>query len=52
MSAFQLYLSLGIDHIADLKGYDHILFIVALCAVYALKQWKKVLTLIFERINF
>jgi hypothetical protein len=46
MSTFQLYLSLGIDHIADLRGYDHILFIVALCAVYALKQWNKVLILV------
>jgi len=46
VSIFSLYLSLGFDHIADLRGYDHILFIVALCAVYALKQWKKVLILV------
>jgi len=46
MSIFQLYLGLGIEHIADFKGYDHILFITALCAVYALKQWKKVLILV------
>lgn len=46
MSTFQLYLTLGLQHIADFKGYDHILFIIVLCAVYQLKHWKKVLILI------
>jgi hypothetical protein len=46
MPIFQLYLGLGIDHIIDLEGYDHILFITALCAVYALKQWKKIMILV------
>jgi hypothetical protein len=46
MPIFQLYLGLGIDHIIDLEGYDHILFITALCAVYALKQWRKILILV------
>ena len=46
MTTFGLYLSLGIDHIADFAGYDHILFLMALCAVYNLKQWAKVLILV------
>ena len=46
MSTFQLYLQLGIEHIADFKGYDHILFISTLCAVYLFNQWKQVLVLI------
>ena len=46
MSTFQMYLSLGIDHIADIKAYDHILFILTLCAVYQLRQWRKLLILI------
>jgi len=46
MPIFQLYLGLGVDHIIDLEGYDHILFITALCAVYSLKQWKKILILV------
>lgn len=46
MSTFQLYLNLGLQHIADFKGYDHILFIIVLCAVYQLKHWKKILILI------
>ena len=46
MSTFELYLKLGIDHIMDLRGYDHILFIITLCSVYKLSEWKRVLILI------
>lgn len=47
MSQFELYFQLGKDHILDYKnGYDHILFVVALCAVYLMRDWKKVLILI------
>jgi hypothetical protein len=46
MSSFHLYLKLGIEHIADLRGFDHILFLLALCAVYKLFQWKKVIILV------
>ena len=41
-SVFQTYLQLGFSHISDLEGYDHILFIVALCAIYQLREWKSV----------
>jgi len=46
MNTFELYLQLGIGHIADFKGFDHILFITSLCAVYLFKQWKQVLVLV------
>ncbi len=46
MSLFELYFKLGLLHIADLKGYDHILFILTLCLVYSIKEWKRVLVLI------
>lgn len=47
MSEFQLYFDLGKDHILDYKnGYDHILFVVALCAVYITRDWKKILILV------
>ena len=46
MGTFQFYLTLGLQHIADFKGYDHILFIVVLCAVYQMKHWRKILILI------
>ena len=40
MSDFLLYLNLGFEHIADIQGYDHILFIIALAAVYKVSQWR------------
>lgn len=40
------YIELGLDHILDPKGLDHILFIVALCAMYLLTDWKKILILV------
>ncbi|MCF6366028.1 MAG: HupE/UreJ family protein [Bacteroidales bacterium] len=43
---FSMYIDLGFEHITDLNGYDHILFLIALAAVYLLKDWKKVLILI------
>ena len=46
MDDFLIYLRLGFDHITDFRGYDHILFIVALCAVYTLRQWRQVLILV------
>jgi hypothetical protein len=44
-STFQAYMQLGFSHIADLRAYDHILFILALCAIYQLQQWKRVVLL-------
>ena len=46
MNQFQLYFKLGLQHILDLQGFDHILFIVALCAIYLLRDWKKILILV------
>lgn len=47
MTEFQLYFSLGQDHILDYaNGYDHILFVVALCALYLTRDWRKILILI------
>lgn len=41
-SLFYTFMALGFEHIADVRGYDHILFIVALCAVYTIREWRKV----------
>ena len=47
MSVFSLYFGLGSDHILDYaNGYDHILFVVALCSIYLLRDWKKILILV------
>src|SRR5258708_17380392 len=47
MNEFPLYFGLGRDHILDyVRGYDHILFVLALCAVYLVRDWKKILILV------
>ena len=46
MQDFKLYFELGWQHILDWQGYDHILFLLALCGVYLISDWKKVLILV------
>ncbi len=47
MSEFEVYFGLGKDHILDYKnGYDHILFVMALCILYGWRHWKQVLILV------
>lgn len=46
MSDFSLYFQLGLEHIADLQAYDHLLFVVVLCVAYTFDQWRQVLVLI------
>ncbi|MCP9755393.1 HupE/UreJ family protein [Lacihabitans sp. CCS-44] len=46
MNVFFTYFKLGYEHITDLAGYDHMLFIVALCAVYNFNQWRNILWVI------
>ncbi len=46
MHPFEFYLRLGFEHISNLAGYDHILFLVALCAVYRIQQWRNILVLV------
>lgn len=46
MSEFEVFYKLGLGHILDKNGYDHIIFVVALCALYELREWRKVLILV------
>lgn len=46
MSLFETYLTLGFQHIADLDAYDHLVFIVVLCAIYEIHQWRHILVLV------
>jgi len=46
MHSLGFYLQLGFRHISDLAGIDHMLFLVALCAVYRVEQWRKLLILV------
>ena len=46
METFRLYFQLGTQHILDIRGYDHILFVIALTTIYQIKDWGKVLVLV------
>ena len=46
MHPISFYLELGFRHISDLAGYDHILFLLVLCAIYQLHQWRTLLVLV------
>jgi hydrogenase/urease accessory protein HupE len=43
---FSLFLPLGFRHIADLRSADHILFVAALTAAYAPREWVRIAWLV------
>lgn len=45
-NTFLFYLRFGLEHILDWAALDHILFLLALCAVYTLLDWRRVLILV------
>lgn len=45
MSDFRLYFEIGLRHVLDINGYDHMLFLIALTVPYAFRDWKRVLLL-------
>ncbi|MBK6421752.1 MAG: HupE/UreJ family protein [Gemmatimonadetes bacterium] len=45
-SEFLTYARLGMHHIADLRGYDHILFVAALTVAYRPGDWRRLLVLV------
>ena len=46
MHSIAMYINLGFQHISDLAGYDHILFLLALCAAYSIDQWRRLFVLV------
>ncbi|WP_242916172.1 HupE/UreJ family protein [Pontibacter liquoris] len=46
LSVFSTYLKLGFHHIFNLGAYDHMLFLLALSAIYTLGDWRKVIALV------
>jgi hypothetical protein len=46
IDVFVSYLKLGVNHILDINGFDHLLFIITICAVYKPEEWRKVAVLI------
>lgn len=46
MAEFWIFFQLGLRHVLDINGYDHILFLVALTAPFLFKDWKQILLLV------
>jgi hypothetical protein len=46
MNDFWIWFSTGFQHILDWNGYDHILYVIALCVLFSVKEWKRLLVLV------
>ena len=46
MNEFWLWFSTGTEHILDWNGYDHILYVMALCVLFSVKEWRNLLVLV------
>jgi hydrogenase/urease accessory protein HupE len=46
MSDFKLWFGTGLEHILDLDGYDHILYVVALSIIFTARHWKQLLWIV------
>jgi hypothetical protein len=45
-SEFTDFIKLGWDHIIDYKAYDHLLYVMTLCALFSYQEWRKILVII------
>jgi hypothetical protein len=43
---FSAFFGIGWEHIIDLHAYDHLLFIMTLCAAFRITQWKQILIIV------
>lgn len=43
MSDFWLYFNQGLHHIIDWKSYEHLIFLLLVCAAYTFSDWKRIL---------
>jgi len=46
LDEFWFNVQYGINHVLDLNGYDHVLFLIVLAVPYLFKDWKRVLLLV------
>ena len=46
MLDFWIFFKVGLNHVLDIHGYDHLLFLIALTVPYVVKDWKKILMLV------
>jgi len=45
MTDFWLYFNIGLHHVLNFNGYDHVLFLLVLTVPYIFKDWRNVLVL-------
>jgi hypothetical protein len=43
MTDFWIYCKIGLEHVLNLQGYDHLLFLIVLTVPYNSKDWKSLL---------
>ena len=46
MISINTFFQSGWEHIVDINAYDHLLFVMTLCAAFKLKEWKQILIII------
>jgi hypothetical protein len=46
MNDFQLWFLVGVEHLLDASGYDHILYICLLALAFPLYEWRKLVILV------
>ena len=46
LDEFWFNVQYGINHVLDINGYDHVLFLMVLAVAYLFKDWKRVLFLV------
>ena len=46
MSNLSSFFANGWHHIVDINAYDHLLFVMTLCAAFKLEKWKQILVII------
>ena len=46
MSDFLTFMQLGVHHIADIGAMDHMLFLLALAAIYRVSDWREIIRVV------
>ena len=46
MITINTFFQSGWEHIVDINAYDHLVFVMTLCAAFKLKEWKQILIII------
>ncbi len=46
MDEFWFNVKYGLNHVLDINGYDHVLFLIVLAVPYFFKDWKRLLVLV------